>query len=89
MEDISETSLEFRNRMEKEIRSNHLLGGHDLMLNDHEDSIPWIMDHIDYFTSQSRGNKRGVALYLLPQLLIGHDDEMWDKVGQAVGNLLR
>jgi hypothetical protein len=52
-----------------------------------EESIPWILKHIDCFVSQSRGNKRIKYLLLNPHAYIGYDDEVWDKVGQAVGNL--
>jgi hypothetical protein len=88
----SETFLELRSRrrMEKQvrcdrIRCDRLLRAHDLELD--EDSIPWILKHIDNFVSQSRGNESIGALYLWPHDINGHDDEVWDKVGQAIGNL--
>jgi hypothetical protein len=51
------------------------------MLGFKEDSVPWILNHIDYFVSQSRGNERVQALSLRPNALNGHCDEVWDKVG--------
>jgi hypothetical protein len=56
-------------------------------LNLDEESIPWIMNHIDCFVSQSRGNDFVENVVLHPHACNGHDDEVWDKVGQAVGNL--
>jgi hypothetical protein len=53
----------------------------------YEDSIPWILNHIDCFVSMSRGNESVNDLYLWPHAFHGHDEHGWDKVGQAVGNL--
>jgi hypothetical protein len=86
--DHSETFLEFQSRqIENEVRCGRLLGGHDLELDEREDSIPWILNHIDYFINQSRCNERVQEVYLSLYLLVGQDIEVWDKVGQAVGNL--
>jgi hypothetical protein len=52
-----------------------------------EESFPWILNHIDCFVSQSRGNNSVDLVRLYPYEFSGHDDEVWDKVGQAVGNL--
>jgi hypothetical protein len=61
-----------------------LLGTYGLHLDD-DHSRSWIWNHIDCFISQSRGNKIVQQVYLNASLN-GHDD-VWDKVGQAVGNL--
>jgi hypothetical protein len=61
--------------------------GQQLGLHLNEESFPWILNHIDDFVSQSRGNEITHDLYLYPCTFNGHDDEFWDKVGQAVGNL--
>jgi hypothetical protein len=50
-------------------------------------SISLILNHIDYFVSKSRDNKKVEVVYLWPHDINGHDDEVWDKVGQAIGNL--
>jgi hypothetical protein len=53
-----------------------------------ENSIPWILNHIDCFVSQSRGNESVTEVSLYPYYSIDdQDDEAWDKVGQAIGNL--
>jgi hypothetical protein len=62
-----------------------LLGGRYLDLD--ENSIHWISNHIDCFVSQSRGNKIVEVLVLYPNAFNRHDDDVWDNVGQAVGNL--
>jgi hypothetical protein len=54
----------------------------------YDDSIPWILNHIDCFVSQSRGNESVKDVYLWPHAFHGHDEDGWNKVGQAVGNLL-
>jgi hypothetical protein len=52
-----------------------------------EYSISWILNHIDCFVSQSRGNKSVTRVRLFPYASNGQNDEVWDKVGQAIGNL--
>lgn len=62
MEASSETPLE---ALAKEVHCRRHLGNtYDLNLINHGDSISWILKHIDYFVSQSRGNKSltGVTL---------------------------
>jgi hypothetical protein len=64
-----------------------------LVLN--EVSLPWILNHIDRFVSESRGNKVVEDVVLYPysvnghnyEALIGHNYEVLNKVGQAIGNL--
>jgi hypothetical protein len=48
-----------------------------------EESMNWI----DSFVSQSRGNVNVTEVYLHPYEFGDQDDEFWDKVGQALGNL--
>jgi hypothetical protein len=47
----------------------------------------WILNHIDCFVSQSRGNKNVKQVYLLSHAFNSREHDVWDKVGQAVGNL--
>jgi hypothetical protein len=46
--------------------------------------MTWILNHIDCFVSQSRGN---AVVVFYPFAVDGQDDEVWDKVGEAIGNL--
>jgi hypothetical protein len=50
-------------------------------------SISWILNHIDCFVSQSRGNRIVESVELRPHAFNGENYEVWDKVGQAIGNL--
>jgi hypothetical protein len=47
----------------------------------------WMLKHIDCFVSQSRGNECIEGLDFNLSLNDGENDEFWDKVGQAIGNL--
>jgi hypothetical protein len=51
------------------------------------DTFHWILNHIDCFVSQSRGNNGVETVTFDVYALYGQDDEVWDKVGQAIGNL--
>jgi hypothetical protein len=51
-----------------------------------QDSIPCVMNVINYFVSQSRGNESVKQVYLYPYAFNVQDDEVWDKIGQAIGN---
>jgi hypothetical protein len=65
-----------------------LLGRYYLHLN--EDKMHWILNHIDCFVRQSRGNKNVLKLIFYPysfDAFDGQDDEVWHKLGQAFGNL--
>jgi hypothetical protein len=68
-----------------------LLYSQDLILDD--DSIEWILKHIDCFVRHSRGNESVEELYLWPDAYLHpydfskHDDDAWAKFGQAIGNL--
>jgi hypothetical protein len=52
-----------------------------------ERSLPRILKHVDCFLSQSRGNESVKCMYLCPSALTGHGDCVWEKFGQAIGNL--
>jgi hypothetical protein len=71
----------------EEFEEYDIFAGEDLDLD--QDSFPWILDNIDYFVSESRGNKSVTDVLFTPCSAHGHDDddEVWNKVGQAVGNL--
>jgi hypothetical protein len=64
---------------------DEVLRGHHLDL--HEDSIPRILHHIDCFARQCRGNEFITEVSLHPYAYYGQGDDVWEKVGQAVGNL--
>jgi hypothetical protein len=82
----TETLQEFQKRVsEEEYACSDLFTG--LSLNLDEESIPLILNHIDCFVSHSRGNRSIKYLVLDPHAYSSYDDEVWDKVGQAVGNL--
>jgi hypothetical protein len=91
MGDPSETFSQLHKRRRYEsyarMRCNGLLGEQQLLRFDKGDSISWILHHIDYFVSQSRGNESIKRVYLSRYAFNGHDDAVWDKFGQAVGNL--
>jgi hypothetical protein len=84
---ISETSVEqLQNRLDDEkYARDRFLGGSDLDLV--EESMHWIVNHIDCFVSQSRGNRTVTDMICYPYARHGYDEEVWDKVGQAIGNL--
>ncbi len=46
-----------------------------------------MLNHIDYFVSQSRDNKTIQQLTLFLYSLDGQDDEFWRKFEQVIGNL--
>jgi hypothetical protein len=46
-----------------------------------------ILNDIDCFVSQSRGNETIEILALYPGAFNGNDDNFWDKLGQAIDNL--
>jgi hypothetical protein len=60
------------------VSSDLFLGGESMHL---------ILYHIDLFVSLSRGNNIVKNVYLSPYTFYGQDDEVWNKVGQAIGNL--
>jgi hypothetical protein len=68
-----------------EIARNHWLGGRILMLND--DSMPFILKNIDGFDRQARLNECVECVYFYGYSGDCQDNEVWDKLGQAIGNL--
>jgi hypothetical protein len=62
-----------------------LLKRSTLLLN--EDSLFNILNHIDWFVSESQGNEIVEVVFLHPYAFNGFDNDAWDKVGLAVGNL--
>jgi hypothetical protein len=52
-----------------------------------EDSLSRIVNHINGFVSQSRGNESVEDLCLRPHACNGHDDAVWEIIGQAIDNL--
>jgi hypothetical protein len=79
-------TLELQSRRDdEEYARDHIIGGHHLRL--HEDTISWISSRTDCFIRQSRGNESVEYLFLYPYAFNGHDDDICDKGGQAVGNL--
>jgi hypothetical protein len=87
MGDHTTETLEQLQRRDDERSSDadRFLGVRSLYL--HEGSIFQILNHIDCFVSQSRGNESVKKVVLDPYALYGQGDEVWDKVGQAIGNL--
>jgi hypothetical protein len=86
MGDSSATWHQLQQRWkDEEYARERLLDKQDLYLD--EDSMIWISNHIDCFVSQSRGNVSIAEVFLSPYTLNDDDDEVWGKVGQAVGNL--
>jgi hypothetical protein len=72
--------------MEKQARSDHLLlVGTTLRLKGA--SLTWILNNIDYFVGRSLGNKRVKEAVLSLYAFIGQEKDVWDKVGQVMGNL--
>jgi hypothetical protein len=77
---------ELQNPRDDEKYARGLLASRDLYVN--EDSIHWILNHIDCFVTQSRGNKSVENVHLcLHASIDGQNDEVWYKLGQAIGNL--
>jgi hypothetical protein len=89
MTDSSEKVLEAQNRRNNEAYArDRLLGSPGLSLD--ELSLTWILKHIDCFVSQSRGNESVKNLWLFPHAFSEfsrHGDSVWDKFGEAIGNL--
>jgi hypothetical protein len=85
MEGHSIETLTLRIRQIQEDALNVLLKREYLHLD--KEAIPWIVMNIDYFVSQTRDNKSVKGVVLHPCIFDGHDDEIWDKLGQAIGNL--
>lgn len=86
MEDSSETIQQLQQRQDDEKYAREAIFDIDHTILD-QHSIPWIMNHIDRFVNQSRGNDRVEDVYLIPNAIKGHGADAWDKVGQGIGNL--
>jgi hypothetical protein len=85
MEDHSTEAFELQEiGFPEEYSFHQLLVDQELYLD--EDTLPSISNHIDCFVSQSRGKDSVQDLFMDPPFN-GHDDDVWEKVGQAVGNL--
>jgi hypothetical protein len=52
-----------------------------------DDSMPWILNHIDCFDRQARLNECVKDVCFYGYSGDDQDDEVWDKLGQAIGNL--
>jgi hypothetical protein len=53
-------------------------------------NLTWVLNDIDCFVSQSRGNESVTDVFLFPYYSYefnGQQDSFWDKVGQVIGNL--
>jgi hypothetical protein len=88
MGDSTTETLELQCRRKNEIYAREeILGDANNYLSLHESSIPWILSHIDCFVSQSRDNRSVKHVSLYPYSVGEQDVEVWEKVGQAVGNL--
>jgi hypothetical protein len=96
MDDHNTEASELRNRRIAEaIAIDRLLSGHDLYLDDN--SISWILNHIDCFVSQCQGNEsiehvflnsNGHAFFSWNAYSFGgQNDNVWDKLGRAIGSL--
>jgi hypothetical protein len=86
MGDHTTEMLEVQSSRDEKYARKRLLGCGSLYLD--VDTISWIMNHIDCFVSQSRGNKSISLLKVCPHTPFGgHDDDAWEKFGQAIGNL--
>ncbi len=68
-----------------EYARTHFISGRYLFLDDQ--SMDWILDHIDCFDRQARLNESVKTVRLHRYSGDGQDDEVWDKVGQAIGHL--
>jgi hypothetical protein len=80
----SETLQQLQKRRDDEEYVDDILSGCYVHLD--KESIPCVMNVIDYFVSQSRGNESVKQVYLYPYAFNVQDDDVWDKVGQAIGN---
>jgi hypothetical protein len=87
MGDRTTETMEFQSRQNAEAYARDRFFCVKSCLTLDEDTISWISNHSDCFESQSRGNESVEEVWLCPHVLNGHNDDVWDKVGQAIGNL--
>jgi hypothetical protein len=87
MEDSTSETLQCQRRRDEEYVRDNILDGYSLTLD--KNSMLCILKIVDSFLSQSRGNKsvNQVVIYSCSSYGYGVDDEVWYKVGQAIGNL--
>jgi hypothetical protein len=84
-DNVNET-LGFQISCEEKYAREQLLGASFLHLD--MSTISWILNHIDWFVSQSRGNKSVALVKFCPHTpFSGHNDDVWEKFGQVIGNL--
>jgi hypothetical protein len=82
----TETFQQLQSRPDDErYARERLLNKRGLVLD--EDSISWILNHIDCFVSQSQGNASVVNVILRPHAFNGGNYDVCDKIGLAIGNL--
>jgi hypothetical protein len=84
-EEGSNETLKLQNSRGDEESTRYFLSEDVLDLDD--DTTSWILNHIDSFVSQCRVNESIEEVWLYPYSVYGHDDDVWDKVGQGIGNL--
>jgi hypothetical protein len=65
--------------------ASRLLEQRILLLN--VNSLDLILNDIDCFVSESRGNESVEDVIFYPHTFNDQDDDLWDKLGQALGNL--
>jgi hypothetical protein len=82
-----ETIQQLQNRRDDENCAHEHLFSKENYLNLDEESIPWILNHVDCFVSQSRDNISIEKVVLCPYSVNAQDYEVWDKLGRAVSNL--
>jgi hypothetical protein len=79
------TLKQLQKRLHDEEYADETLFGCYLHLD--KESIPCVMNVIDYFVCRSRGNESVKQVYLYPYQFNVQDGDVWDKIGQAIGNL--
>jgi hypothetical protein len=88
MGDPFETYVALENeRSDEQIILDHIFGSCSSLSLDDENSTRWILNNINCIVDESRGNQSIRQVNLCPYAVDGHDIDVWDKVGQAVGNL--
>jgi hypothetical protein len=65
---------------------DRILGGSSLQLDDVH-TFPWILNHFDRFYIQARLNQSVDEVRYFGYSGDDQDDEIWDKLGQTIGNL--
>jgi hypothetical protein len=88
MGDHSNKTLQLQNSrwFEDILYARNLFYG-KLYLNLDGDSLPWLLNHINAFDEEARINENIEIVNFWGYLGEEQDDEVWDKLGQAIGNL--